>query len=102
LTVSVSARPRRPAGGCSAGHDEQRVRQLVSPRGFARRLGHARRVGVDADYEGVGALGGRAQHMPCVAGAQVDGDLGVLGCLGSGLAVVPLVERAALDGAHGG
>ena len=55
------------------GDDEESVRRTAARRA-ARRLGHRRGVGVDADDEGAGLRACPAEDRPTIAGPEVDDD----------------------------
>jgi hypothetical protein len=81
-------------------HHEQRVPQPVAARRTARGAGHRGGVRVDADHERVGLLGGRGEHGPAVAGAEVDRYAAVPAGEVYDLADVDLVEGAASNDAE--
>jgi hypothetical protein len=80
--------------------DEQRVGKRGAASGPARGLGHAGRVGVDADHERVGSGGGPRKHVSAVAGPQVERDPGVTRGELVDLADVDFAEGASFDHAQ--
>jgi hypothetical protein len=79
------------------GDREQRVRHRVALRGAPGGLDHARRVGIEADRQGVGTRPRGGQHMAAVTGPEVDREAVVARRQRVESADVDVVEAAASE-----